>query len=113
MRQRLDDAELFGARIWTKLKLKALTQTLAGAFTVDADSPPVLNLDPGGATRVVTLPAVEEGLIFLINNTADAAEDLTINNPAAATIGTVSQNEAGLAICVGGVWYLRLVGTST
>lgn len=113
MRQRLDNAELFGARIWSQLKLKALTLALTAAFTVDADSPPVLNLDPNGATKVVTLPPVEEGLVFLINNTADAAEDLTINNPAAATIGTVSQNEMGLAICLGGVWYVRLVGTST
>lgn len=113
MRQRLDNAEAFGLRVWDKLKLKALTLTLGAAMTVDADSPPVLNLDPGGATRVITLPAVEEGLVFFINNIADAAEDLTINNPAAATIGTVSQNEMGVAFCLGGVWYLRLVGTTT
>lgn len=113
MRQRLDNAEVFGLRIWDTLKLKALTQTLTGAFVVDSDSPPVLNLDPGGATRVVTLPAVNEGLTYIINNAADAAEDLTINNPAAATIGTISQNEAGVAMCLGGVWVLRLVGTTT
>jgi hypothetical protein len=113
MRQRLDDAELFGARIWTKFKMKSLVLTLTGAITIDADSPPLISLDPGGATRVVTLPAVEDGLIFVINNTADAAEDLTINNAAAATIGTISQNEAGVVLMVGGVAYLRLVGTTT
>lgn len=113
MRQRHDNLEAFGLRVWDHLKLKALTQTLVGAFVVDDDSPPILNLDPGGATRILTLPAVNEGLVFLINNIADAAEDLTINNPAAATIGTISQNEAGLAFCAGGVWYLRLVGTTT
>lgn len=113
MRQRFDDAIFFGAHFWTKLKLKALTLTLGAAFTIDADAPPVINLDPGGAGRNVTLPTEEEGLCFLINNIADAAEDLTIKNPATTTIGTVSQNEAGLAICAGGVWYLRLVGTTT
>ena len=112
-RNRHDDADLFGVFIYNRLKLKALTLTLGAAMTVDGDSPPVLNLDPGGATRVITLPAVEEGLVFFINNIADAAEDLTINNPAAATIGTISQNEMGLAICLGGVWYVRLVGTTT
>lgn len=113
MRQRLDDAVIFGGNFWTKLKLKPMTLTLGAALTIDADSPPLLNIDPGGATRILTLPTGEEGLVFVINNAADAAEDLTINNPAAATIGTVSQNEAGVAFFAGGVWYLRLVGTTT
>ena len=113
MRQRLDDALVFGLKVASKLKLAAVTLTLGADITVDADGGPVLNLDPGGATRVVTLPAVEEGLVFLINNIADAAEDLTIKNPAAATIGTVSQNEMGVAFCLAGVWYLRLVGAQT
>lgn len=113
MRQRLDDAEAMGLRIWQRFKLKVLTMTLAGAITIDADSPPLINLDAGGAGRNVTLPTEEEGLVFLINNISDAAEDLTVKNPATTTIGTVSQNEAGIAFCAGGVWYLRLVGTTT
>lgn len=113
MRERFDDASAFGLEIFNRLKLRALTLTLAAAFVIDADAPTLINLDPGGATRTVDLPTPEEGLIFLINNIADAAEDLTIRNAAAATIGTISQNEAGLAICVGGIWYLRLVGTTT
>ena len=112
MRQRLDDAVVWGLKIVSKLKFAATTLTLAGAATLDADAV-LYNLDPGGATRVITLPAVEEGLAILINNIADAAEDLTINAPPATTIGTVSQNEMGIAICLGGVWYLRLVGANT
>lgn len=113
MRQRLDNTPAWGMTIVSKWKLQALTLTLGGAYVINANGPPALNLDPGGAGRDVTLPAVEEGLMFLINNAADAAEDITVKNPAAATIGTISQNEAGLAVCFGGVWYLRLVGTST
>jgi hypothetical protein len=112
-RQRLDDAAAFGFDIYNRLKIRALTLTLAAHLTVDADGPPVLNLDPGGAGRNVTLPTEDEGLVFFINNIADAAEDLTVKNPAASTLGTVSQNEMGVAFCLGGVWYLRLVGTTT
>lgn len=113
MRQRADDLVVWGLSIISKLKLKGVTLTLAGNYTIDADQGPMVNLDPGGAGRNVTLPTEEEGLTFVINNIADAAEDLTVKNPAATTIGTVSQNEAGIAFCVGGVWYLRLVGTTT
>lgn len=108
-----EDGKFYDMTICMGLKIRALTQTLGAALVVDRDSPPILNLDPGGAGRNVTLPTEEEGLTFIINNIADAAEDLTIKNPAASTIGTVSQNEAGVAICAGGVWYLRLVGTTT
>lgn len=108
-----ENAKLYEPWIMMGLKLGTLTEVLAGAFTVDRDMPTLLNFDPDGATRIITLPTEEEGLVFLINNWAGGAEDLTINNPAAGTIGTISQNEAGLAICAGGVWYLRLVGTTT
>jgi hypothetical protein len=113
MRQRLDDAVIWGCTLMSKFKMKGVSQTLTGNFTIDADQGPIVSLDPGGAGRNVTLPTEEEGLTFWINNTADAAEDLTVKNPATTTIGTVSQNEMGVAFCIGGVWYLRLVGTTT
>lgn len=112
-RNRFDNIKVWGLDIISALRLKGVTQTLAGNYVIDADQGPLVNLDPGGAGRNVTLPTEDEGLAYLINNIADAAEDLTVKNPAAATIGTISQNEAGLAICAGGVWYLRLVGTTT
>jgi len=108
-----ENGKFYDPIICMGLKLQVLTQTLAAAMTIDRDSPPMINLDPGGAGRNVTLPTEEDGLVFLINNIADAAEDITVKNPATTTIGTISQNEAGLAICAGGVWYLRLVGTTT
>lgn len=113
MRQRLDNADMFGASIWTKLKMKVLGMIMTGNLVLDADSPPLLNLDLNGLARNLTLPTEEEGLIFLVNNISATAIDLTVKNPAAATIGTLSQAEAGIIFCAQGVWYFRLFGTTT
>lgn len=87
-------------------------QTLAGALTLDTDTSYVAYIDPGGATRVVTLPdpTTEKDVMRIIVNTADAAEDLTINDPAATTRGTISQNEFAIILCDGVRHY---VGTMT
>lgn len=92
------------------------TRTLTGAVTIAKENAPFLNFDPGGATRTVDFPAPDselEGALFIINNWADAAEDLTIRNSAAATILTISQNEAGVVFYAGGVTYGRLWGALT
>ncbi len=64
-------------------------------------------LDPGGATRLVDLPAeaVSTGLAYRILNTADAAEDLTVRDDGGGTIATVSQNEAAWFACDGTTWF--------
>lgn len=85
-------------------------QTLGAALTLDRDTSHMVVLDPGGATRVVTLPTPERGLWWIIVNAADAAEDLTINDPAATTRGTISQNEIAIVIQDGTRSY---VGTMT
>lgn len=113
MRQRLDNAEIMGMMVYNGLKLRSLSFTLTAAMTIDNDSPPIINLDAVAATRIITLPAVEEGLTFIISNRSSGAGVLTINNPAAATIGDLLQGEAGIAFCAGGVWYFRLIGAST
>lgn len=73
-----------------------------------------MNFDPGGAGRTVTLPAVaqSEGVVLYIANTADAAEILTIQNAAAATIVTPTQAEACVLWCDGVRWY-GMVGASS
>ena len=66
-----------------------------------------LLLDPGGAGRVVVLqvaPADFTGLDLTIQNTADAAEDLTIEYPENTTILTISQNETGRVLSTGSAW---------
>ena len=72
-------------------------QTLAGPKTlVIADAAEQL-LDPDGATRVVTLPALasSDGLPIWIHNTGtDAADILDVQNPAAATVETIPAGTA-------------------
>lgn len=116
MRSQLENNDLFDPRVMKGFKLATLTQVLAAGFTVNANHPPLLNFDPDGSTRIITFPAPSaenEGMCWLVNNWAGGAEDLTINNSAAGTIGTVSQNEAAVVFIAGGVTYCRLVGTTT
>lgn len=85
----------------------ALAETLAADKTIDLNEPRVLSLDPGGAGRDVDFPAEAlcAGDSWFINNTADAAEALTLKNDADGTIGTVGQNECGIAFCDGTNWF--------
>lgn len=89
------------------LKLKSQTRTLAGALTMTAKDAPLQFMDPGGAARTVTLPAEadSDGLCFIIHNTADAAEILTIQDDAPATVVTPTQNECGVVYCDGATWH--------
>lgn len=97
------------------LKVRPLVATLAGTLTLTTEHPPLIVVDPGGAGRTVLLPAEASslGLTFIIKNTADAAEDLTVKEDSnTTTIGTVSQNEAAFFFCDGVTWY-ALVGGIT
>lgn len=97
------------------LKLGVNSQTLAATYTMDHEMPPLQFLDPGGAGRTVLLPteADSKGLVFVIINKADAAEDLTIKDDSNTnTIGTISQNELALLVCDGTTWSIG-VGTTT
>lgn len=92
----------------TELKFNVLSQTLTGHTTIQAGGPSVMALDPGGAARNVLMPPEEdcEGKVYILINKADAAETITWQNDAGGTIGSIAQNETGLAIVVGGVWCL-------
>ena len=82
------------------------TETLAANKTLTATSEIVQFLDPGGAGRDVTLPAEASstGRLFIIVNTADAAEVLTVKNDNGDTICTPTQNEAAILVCNGTTW---------
>lgn len=100
-RLHMDDNELRNPKIMSGFRLQTMTKTLGAAFTITADMPPAITLDPGGATRQVIMPLetveANKGLTFIIRNGANAAEDLTIRNAANdATLGTISQDEAAL-----------------
>lgn len=116
MRNDLIDPNIDRPTVRSLLRLLTDTRVLAGDVTIDQDGAPLINVDPDGSTRILTFPAPtseNEGAVWLVNNWAGGAEDLTINNSAAATIGTVSQNEAALVFIAGGVTYCRMVGATT
>jgi hypothetical protein len=79
-----------------------LIETLTGTRVLTVNDPIVCKLDPGGAGRTVTLDGTttgaggRSGAMRVIVNAADAAEDLTVKDASANTIGTVSQNELGV-----------------
>ncbi len=88
-------------------------RTLTGALTMALSDHQFLFLDPGGAGRTLTLPAEKpsKGMFYFINNTADAAEDLTVENDASSTIGVVGQTEYALFHCDGTTWRVMASGT--
>jgi hypothetical protein len=110
-----DEVELGTFRGWY-----SNTETLSGQKDlVDADLP-LQYLDPGGAARDVILP-VETGSnhSFVIVNTADAAETITVKTVGDVTIGTVAQGETKVfvsnGINTGGLngWAMVNGGSST
>lgn len=81
---------------------------LTGAITLSKAYGNFLRFDPGGATKIITLPAVatHSGINYWMYNSADAeGENLTINNPAAATIATIAPGEWYHVMCDGSTWY--------
>ena len=94
-------------------------ETLAATKTLTLADAQFQALDPGGAGRTVTLPDVElaayDGYLFVISNTADAAEALTIKDADANTIAAPGQNEAAVVyVSAAGAWTLfRIFSTST
>lgn len=81
------------------------TETLAATKTLVIADAKLQFLDPDGA-RNVDLPAeaLSTGLSFVIVNTADAAENITVRDDAAATITVIGQTEVGYYFCNGVVW---------
>jgi len=88
--------------------------TLTGDLTVDDTYPSMLGLDPGGTHRDVTLDAeaTADGMLRLIVNKANAAENLVIKDDAGATIATANQDEAALVHCNGTAWSLVILFTA-
>lgn len=103
MRNNIFDAEASGLKIMERLKFAILSQTLAANLTLSGDDTPTLMLlDPGGASRDVILPPEAVGNCYVIFNTADAVEDLVVKDDSGTTTYvTISQNEAAIIFCVG------------
>jgi hypothetical protein len=86
-------------------------ETLSGDKTLSTIDEQRQVLDPGGAGRNVDLPADEEGLEYVIVNTADGAEDLTVRDSDTNTVVTVSQNESARVMNTGD-GYVTLLGAA-
>lgn len=86
-------------------------ETLSGDKTVAYSDAAIQVLDPGGAGRNVDLPADSIGQAYLVVNTADAAEDLTVRDDGDNTIATVSENEACYFVNTGS-GYTALLGAA-
>jgi len=94
-------------------KASVNTETLTDNKTLTTADHPIQILDPGGSARTITLPTATDavdGKCYWIKNSADAAEIITVADADSNTIGTPTQNETGLFLCVDGTWY-GLVGS--
>lgn len=86
-----------------------LTEALADNRTITAaelSKYSIFAFDPGGSGRDVTLPPASkdlDGQAILIENTADAAEVLTIKD-ASTTVCTPTQSETALVYCRNATW---------
>ena len=114
MRQRLDDAQVFGMTVYNKLRLKDLTiASMTANVQLTADSPTLINLDPTAA-RDLLLPPVGAGpLTFIINHLSTGAFDVSVKDSAGVLVGTLSQGEAGIAFITNGKTFFRLFGANT
>lgn len=85
---------------------RVLSETLSGARVLTAAEVTdnyILAIDPGGAARNIDLPATSADLAgqeFVLINTADAAESITLRlTGGGATVATIDQNEHATVIC--------------
>lgn len=106
MSRRVDDLETLKLSVTRPIKRAVNTEALAATKVLQTDDVGVHWLDPDGAGRNVDLPAEADsaGLEFVVINTADAAENLTVRDDGGTTIGVVGQNEMGMFFCNGTSW---------
>ncbi len=111
----VQDAPVFGLDVRQGMKMLPLVMDASAEMAIGADWPPMLFLDPAGGAKTVLLPAEADskGLMFVIVNTADGVEVLTVEEDSSTTaIATIAQFEMAILVCDGTTWY-SLVGTNT
>ena len=88
--------------------------TLAANLILTEGYRQILKIDPGGSARDILLPPEKDGLWFLLINNSDQAsgEDFTVKEDSdTTTIGTVTNDQAGLFWCDGTSWYKAAIFT--
>ena len=100
------DFSMAERRTWAASE--ATTTTASADITLTNASNLIQYIDPGGASRIVTLPAVSVGNHgFIIVNRADAdAEIITVKDASANVIGYVRRNESFFVISNGVAWIM-------
>jgi hypothetical protein len=83
-------------------------QTATGTITLTAGDDMIQAIDPGGSARNVVLPdlgSTGQGKA-VVDNTADAAEVLTLQDGANAnaTVATPTQNQSAICVFSEGKW---------
>ena len=101
----------------TLLSTSTLSETLTGHRTItqaEIDAYTTFVFDPGGAVRNVILPAEAKtpGRFLFIVNASDDTEVMTVQDDAAATVGTPTEGEAIMLWCDGTTWR-GLVGVTS
>lgn len=100
-------SRLFSAGIYLPSRYTSRELPLDDNFSLTCDDAYRQIIDPSGASRNIVLPkeGCSKGLSFLIYNSADAAEVLTVQaSDAATTVCTPTQNEAAWVECDGTTW---------
>lgn len=87
------------------------SETLSGDKTLSNDAEFAQVIDCGGSGRNLDLPSDTTGLMYLIANKSDAAEDLTVRDSDDNTVVTVNQNDAALVYNTGS-GYVSLLGNA-
>lgn len=107
MRQNHEAGTFTDMLIRSGLRIQSMTAAATAEMAIGVDWPTMLLLDPSGAARTILLPpeADSKDLVFIIVNTADAAETITVEEDSSTTsIGTVAQNTSGMFHCDGTTW---------
>lgn len=81
--------------------------TLTGTTTLDGTSAPYQILDPGGSSRNLVFPdeTQSKNLGFVVQNTADAAENIVGKaSDGSTTKFTIGQSETAICYCDGSAW---------
>lgn len=102
-----DSQSLWNATLAAGTKIASMTANATAEMAIGKDWPTLLLLDPAGGAKTILLPAEAscKDQIFIIVNTADNAETITVEEDSSTTsIGTVAQNASGLFHCDGTTW---------
>jgi len=102
---------LSAEKLWLSVNIEAIAATR----TLLVTDKQLQVLDPSGAARTVLLPAEadSDGLFFVVVNSADAAEVISVKEDSGTTtIASLLQNEQCIVVCDGVTWK-GIVGGAT